>query len=255
MAETVRGISVVISGDTTKLGKALEDVNKKSKDIQNELRQVERLLKFDPSNTTLLAQKQQLLAKQIENTSEKLNRLKLVQQQVADQFARGEISEGQYRAFQREIEKTEGQLRTLQSRLEETNGAITRHTTTWGRLQERLSEVGNNLRDVGQRMQNVGQSMATSFGAAATAIGGALGFAVKKSMDFEAQLDRVGAIAGATPAEIKKLEQAALDLGASTSKSATEVAQGKSMPGYRETGSINYPVNSGKPKFFGKNVI
>ena len=66
MAETVRGINVVISGDTTKLGKALEDVNKKSKDIQGELRQIERLLRFDPSNTTLLAQKQQLLSQAIE---------------------------------------------------------------------------------------------------------------------------------------------------------------------------------------------
>ncbi|MEK4606539.1 phage tail tape measure protein [Geobacillus sp. FSL W8-1251] len=226
MAESVRGLNVVIGADTTKLGKALADVESKSKSIQSELRQVERLLKFDPSNTTLLAQKQQLLSKAIENTSEKLNRLKSVQQQVNEQFRRGEISEGQYRAFQREVEKTEGQLRTLQSRLEEINGAINRHTTVWGRLQERLSTVGNNLRDVGQRMQSIGQSMATSMGAAATAIGGALGFAVKKSMDFEAQIDRVGAIAGATPAEIKKLEKAALDLGASTSKSATEVAQG-----------------------------
>ncbi|UYL93778.1 tape measure protein [Geobacillus phage vB_GthS_NIIg9.7] len=226
MAETVRGINVVISGDTTKLGKALEDVNKKSKDIQSELRQVERLLKLDPKNTTLLAQKQQLLAKQIENTSEKLNRLKSVQQQVNEQFRRGEISEGQYRAFQREIEKTQGQLNNLRSKLDETNASINKHTTAWGKMQERLSSVGNNLRDVGQRMQSVGQSMATSMGAAATAIGGALGFAVKKSMDFEAQIDRVGAIAGATPSELKKLEKASLDLGASTSKSATEVAEG-----------------------------
>jgi TP901 family phage tail tape measure protein len=226
MAETVRGINVVIGADTTKLSKALSDVNKRAKDIQSELRQVDRLLKFDPSNTTLLAQKQQLLSQAVANTTEKLNRLKSVQQQVNEQFRRGEISEGQYRAFQRELEKTEGQLRSLQSRLEETNGAINKHTTTWGRLQESLNLVGQNLRDVGQRMQNVGQSMAASFGAATAAIGGALGFAVKKSMDFEAQIDRVGAVAGATPAEIKKLEQAALDLGASTSKSATEVAQG-----------------------------
>ena len=231
MAESVRGINVVIGADTTKLGKALEDVNKKSKDIQSELRQVDRLLRFDPKNTTLLAQKQQLLAKQIENTSEKLNRLKSVQQQVNEQFQRGEISEGQYRAFQREIEKTQGQLNNLRSKLDETNASINKHTTAWGKMQERLSSVGNNLRDVGQRMQSVGQSMATSMGAAATAIGGALGFAVKKSMDFEAQIDRVGAIAGATPTEIKKLEQAALDLGASTSKSATEVAQGMEIMG------------------------
>jgi TP901 family phage tail tape measure protein len=229
VAETIRGINVVIGADTTKLSKALSDVESKSKSIQSELRQVERLLRFDPSNVTLLAQKQQLLAQQIENTSEKLNRLKSVQQQVADQFARGEISEAQYRAFQREIEKTQGQLNSLQNKLEETNSALSKHTTAWGKLQERLSTVGNNLRDVGQRMQSVGQSMATSMGAAATAIGGALGFVVKKSMDFEAQIDRVGAVAGATPAEIKKLEKAALDLGASTSKSATEVAQAQEI--------------------------
>jgi TP901 family phage tail tape measure protein len=231
MAESVRGINVVIGADTTKLGKALEDVNRKSKDIQSELRQVERLLKFDPSNTELLAQKQQLLSQAVENTNEKLNRLKMVQQQVNEQFQRGEISEGQYRAFQREIAKTEQELQRLEGRLQETNQTINKHSSSWSKLQEKLNDVGQRLQDVGDRMQTAGQNLAMSFGAAATAIGGALGFAVKKSMDFEAQLDRVGAIAGATPAEIKKLEQAALDLGASTSKSATEVAQGMEIMG------------------------
>jgi phage-related minor tail protein len=118
MAESVRGINVVIGADTTKLSKALSDVNQKSKDIQSELRQVERLLKFDPSNTELLAQKQKLLADAVANTQEKLNRLKNVQQQVSDQLARGEISEGQYRAFQREVAKTEQELQRLQGRLQ-----------------------------------------------------------------------------------------------------------------------------------------
>jgi TP901 family phage tail tape measure protein len=231
MAESVRGINVVIGADTTKLGKALEDVNKKSKDIQSELRQVERLLKFDPSNTELLAQKQQLLSQAVENTNEKLNRLKTVQQQVHEQFKRGEISEGQYRAFQREIAKTEQELQRLEGRLQETNQTINKHSSSWSKLQKKLNDVGQRLQDVGDRMQTAGQNLAMSFGAASLAIGGALGFAVKKSMDFEAQLDRVGAIAGATPAEIKKLEQAALDLGASTSKSATEVAQGMEIMG------------------------
>jgi TP901 family phage tail tape measure protein len=231
VAESVRGINVVIGADTTKLGKALEDVNRKSKDIQSELRQVERLLKFDPSNTELLAQKQQLLSQAVENTNEKLNRLKMVQQQVNEQFQRGEISEGQYRAFQREIAKTEQELQRLEGRLQETNQTINKHSSSWSKLQEKLNDVGQRLQDVGDRMQTAGQNLAMSFGAAATAIGGALGFAVKKSMDFEAQLDRVGAIAGATPAEIKKLEQAALDLGASTSKSAAEVAQGMEIMG------------------------
>jgi phage tail tape measure protein, TP901 family, core region len=229
MAETIRGINVVIGADTTKLGKALEDVNKKSRNIQSELRQVERLLKFDPKNTTLLAQKQQLLSQAIENTNEKLNRLKSVQQQVADQFKRGEISEGQYRAFQREIAKTEQELKSLQGRLSETNSSIERHASSWARLQDRLERVGKNFRDVGQRMRSVGKSVATSMGAATAAIGGALGFAVKTSMDFEAQMDRVGAIAGANSKELKAMEKAALDLGASTSKSASEVAEGMEL--------------------------
>ncbi|WP_049753991.1 phage tail tape measure protein [Anoxybacillus flavithermus] len=226
MAETVRGISVVISGDTTKLGKALEDVNKKSKDIQSELRQVERLLKFDPSNTTLLAQKQQLLAQQIENTSEKLNRLKSVQQQVNEQFQRGEISEGQYRAFQREIEKTEGQLRSLQSRLDETNGSIKQNTSTWGQLQDKLHAIGQRAQEIGQRMQAVGQELATSFGAATLAIGGALGIATKKSMDFEAQLSSIKSVSGATGQQMEQLKQLAIEMGAKTKYSGLEAAQG-----------------------------
>jgi TP901 family phage tail tape measure protein len=229
VAESVRGINVVIGADTTKLGKALEDVNRKSKDIQSELRQVERLLKFDPSNTELLAQKQQLLSQAVTNTSEKLNRLKTVQQQVNEQFQRGEISEGQYRAFQREIAKTEQELQRLEGRLRETDAAIEKHSSSWSKLQDRLNGLGQRLQDVGDRMQTAGQNIAMSFGAAATAIGGALGFAVKKSMDFEAQIDRVGAISGANAQELKELEQAALELGASTSKSATEVAKAQEI--------------------------
>jgi phage-related minor tail protein len=161
MAETVRGINVVISGDTTRLGKALEDVNKKSKDIQNELRQVDRLLKLDPTNTTLLAQKQQLLSQAIESTSEKLNRLKLAQQQVAEQFARGEISEGQYRAFQREIAKTEQELQRFQERLQETNEIIEKQPSAWSRLQERLDGVAQRLQEVGNRIRGVAKSLGT----------------------------------------------------------------------------------------------
>lgn len=226
MAESVRGINVVIGMDTTKLGQALSDVESKSKSIQQELRQVERLLKFDPSNTTLLAQKQQLLAQQIENTSEKLNRLKSVQQQVNEQFQRGEISEGQYRAFQRELEKTEGQLRSLQSRLDETNSAIKQNTSTWGQLQEKLNAIGQRAQEVGQRMQAVGQELAMSFGAATLAIGGALGVATKKSMDFEAQLSSIKSVSGATGEQMEQLKNLAIEMGAKTKYSGLEAAQG-----------------------------
>ena len=106
-AKGIKGITVEIGGNTAPLQKALSDVNKKSSDLKQELRDVERLLKLDPSNTTLLAQKQELLAKSVANTGDKLEQLKSVQEQVKQQFAAGEIDEGQYRDFQRELAKAE----------------------------------------------------------------------------------------------------------------------------------------------------
>ena len=107
MAGKIKGITIEIGGNVQPLNKALESVNKKSRDIQNELRQVDRLLKFNPGNTELLAQKQKLLGDQVANTREKLDRLKAAQAQVNEQFQKGEIGEEQYRAFQRELVKTE----------------------------------------------------------------------------------------------------------------------------------------------------
>ena len=186
MAENVRGINVVIGADTTKLGRALADVEAKSKSIQSELRQIDRLLKFDPNNTTLLAQKQQLLSEEIENTREKLDRLKSAQQQVNDQFLRGEISAAQYRAFQREIEKTEGQLRILQNRLEETNRVIDNQSSAWSRLQERLNVVGQRLQEVGSRIGRTTTSIGTIAAAITPAIASVTGGVMALGSSFAA---------------------------------------------------------------------
>lgn len=125
MADRIKGITIELDGETTGLKKALSGVTKQSIDIQKELTDVQRLLKFDPGNTTLLAQKQELLSKQIEVTSQKLKGLKDAQSQVEQQFKSGKIGEGQYRAFQREIESTEGNLKKLKqslSKIDDGNG-------------------------------------------------------------------------------------------------------------------------------------
>ena len=106
MADRIKGITIEIDGQTTGLKKALGDITSQSISIQKELTDVNRLLKFDPGNAEALAQKQELLSKQIENTSNKLNQLKSAQSQVEEQFKSGNIGEEQYRAFQREIEFT-----------------------------------------------------------------------------------------------------------------------------------------------------
>ena len=92
-SNTIKGLTVEIGGDTTKLGKALEDVNKKGRDLSSELGQINKLLKLDPGNTELLAQKQKVLAEAIANTSTKLDTLKEAEKQVQKQFERGEVSE------------------------------------------------------------------------------------------------------------------------------------------------------------------
>ena len=112
----IKGLTIAINGETTGLDKALSGVNKKSKDLQGELKEVERLLKLDPGNTELLGQKQKLLSDSIANTKKKLDTLKTSAQQAQEQLERGEISEEQFRALQREVVKTDypvGFLRTV----------------------------------------------------------------------------------------------------------------------------------------------
>lgn len=105
-SNTIKGLTVEINGDTTKLGKALESVNKKSRDLSAELGQINRQLKLDPGNAELLAQKQKVLAEAVENTSSKLETLRKAEEQVQKQFERGEVSEAQVRELQREIVAT-----------------------------------------------------------------------------------------------------------------------------------------------------
>lgn len=228
MAETIRGINVVIGAETTGLSAALSDVNKKARDIQSELKQVERLLKLDPSNTELLAQKQKLLSDAVQNTRDKLNSLKNVQEQVNQQFSRGEISEGQYRAFQREVVKTEQELAKLEKQLSEITGEVKNQG-------EQVSQLGKDYQEAFDRAK---ESMGNSFdqmkriGAGITAAGAAiaagLGVAVKGAADFEQGMANVYSVMA--PDEVAQfkdeLKQLALVMGADTKYSATEAARG-----------------------------
>ena len=120
----IKGLTVEIGGDTTKLGKALESVNKKSSDISNELSEINRQLRFDPKNTELLAQKQKVLAEAIETTDEKLDKLREAEKQVQKQFERGEASEEQVRALKREIIATESKLDSYKKAAKDTADEI-----------------------------------------------------------------------------------------------------------------------------------
>lgn len=110
MVGRIKGITIEIGGETTGLQSALKDVNKRSSELSKELKDIERLLKFNPGNVEALAQKQQLLTQQIENTTKKLDSLKSAQQQVQAQFESGAISEEQYRASGVKLNLQKGNL-------------------------------------------------------------------------------------------------------------------------------------------------
>lgn len=111
MADRIKGITVVIGGDTTGLSKALSGVNKEISSTQKQLKDVERLLKLDPGNAELLAQKQRLLNDAVDQTKSKLNALQEAEKQVQQQFEKGEVSQEQYDGLKREIIATEAELK------------------------------------------------------------------------------------------------------------------------------------------------
>lgn len=125
-ARRVKGLTIEIGGDTTGLDKALSGTNKEIKSTQDQLRDVNRLLKFDPKNTELLKQKHRLLKEEIGQTKEKLDTLKTAQKQLKAEVKNGNIGKEQYEAFRREVIDTEQALKSLKKQAVETNSFVSK---------------------------------------------------------------------------------------------------------------------------------
>ena len=168
MANRIKGITVEIGGDTTKLSKALDGVNKNIRSTQTQLKDVEKLLKLDPTNTELLAQKQKLLSDSVSATKEKLKTLKTAAEQANAVLANGDISQEQYDALQREIIETEQALQRLQSEAENSRKSL-----------EKIGEAGAVLEAAGDKISGFGQKLTTSVTLPLAAVGtvGAKSFA------------------------------------------------------------------------------
>lgn len=134
---TLKGVTVQIGGDTTKLGEAIQKARKSASSLSGELRGVESLLKFDPTNTVLLAQKQGILAESIAGAKDKLKMLIAAQESMSRQLADGKISPEQYRDFEREIESTRQQLTRLEAAASGTDDAV--------------ADVGDAAREAGEK--------------------------------------------------------------------------------------------------------
>ena len=205
----IKGITVEIGGDTTKLQTALKGVNTEIRNTQSQLRDVEKLLKLDPGNTQLLVQKQRLLRDAVAETKQKLETLKTAAEQANAALANGDISQDQYDALQREIIETEQRLRSLEQQAEQSSVAL-----------QKIGATGEKLQTVGDKISSVGQKLLPVTGVV-TGLGTA---AVKTAADFDSAMSKVAAVSGATGSDFDNLRDKAREMGAKTKFSATEAA-------------------------------
>ena len=209
-ASRIKGITIEIGGDTTKLQTALKGVNTEIKNTQAQLKDVERLLKLDPGNTELLAQKHKLLGQAVEETKNKLETLKTAQQQADEALKNGTISKDQYDALQREIIETEQELKRLEEQANQSATALQKIGATG----EKWKEVGGNIENAGKKLMPVTATV--------TALGTV---SVKTAADFESSMSKVAAVSGATGSDLEALSKKAREMGSKTKFSASEAAE------------------------------
>lgn len=184
MAGSIKGLTVEIGGDTSKLGDALKRVDKQSRDLSSELGQINKLLKLDPGNTELLAQKQKILADAIENTKERLDTLRKAEKSVQEQFKQGKVSEAQVRALQREIIATEKKLNGYENALEETNRAMRG-------LDESTEKAEKSSQNFGETVGNIAKGGLKLLAAGVTATVGALVASAEASREYRAEMGKL----------------------------------------------------------------
>lgn len=239
MASTIKGITVKIAGDTMDLQKSLKAVQSSSASLQSELSAINRQLKFDPENTVLLAQKQEVLKEQIENSKSALKKLLDVQDQVEEQAKNGEISTEQYRAYQREVEKAKSKLETFTKQLAETEEkanainlesarsemsktetSVDKTGDSFKSLENKsnktdLSKVKKEMDDVKSSADNLKSAVGDALkeaGTAATAVGGALTGSVISANSEEKALNSLQAQTGLTAEEMTKYKDVLEDV-------------------------------------------
>lgn len=239
MASTIKGITVKIAGDTMDLQKSLKAVQSSSSSLQRELTAINKQLKFDPENTVLLAQKQEVLKEQIENSKSALKKLLDVQDQVEEQAKNGEISTEQYRAYQREVEKAKSKLETFTKQLAETEEkanainlesarnemsktetSVDKTGDSFKNLENKsnktdLSKVKKEMDDVKSSADNLKSAVGDAVKdvvAATAAVGGAVTGAIVSANGEKKALNSLQAQAGLTAEEMTKYKDVLEDV-------------------------------------------
>ena len=198
MSNDIKGITVKIGADTTDLSKAMSSANRSISTTQKQLNEVQKALKLDPSNTELLAQKYRLLTEKADETRKKLQTLKDAQSQVEEQYRNGEIDQGKYDAFRRELITTENQLKELEK-------DVARSNVTINSFGEKMKETGGRLTAAGKAVMPVSAAVAGIGTAAAVS-----------AVNFEDAMAKVSTIADTTEVPLDELRSQILALSSQT---------------------------------------
>lgn len=169
----IKGITIEISGNTTKLQDALKGVDKQVYSLNGDLKALNQALKLDPKNTELLAQKQEVLARNIQASKERLDTLKEAQRQMGDYNKLTDEQKESYNQLSLEIAKSENALKSMNEELKNT------HKHDFTQLQEGLKKVGDVALDVSKKILKI-----------SAAIGAALTGVVAASVKSYAELEK-----------------------------------------------------------------
>lgn len=195
MASRIKGITVEIGGDTTKLQDSLRKVNTAINETQSKLKDVNKLLKLDPKNTELLSQKQAALKESISATGEKLEALKKAQEQAKQQLENGTLGQDKYNALQREIAETEQNLKSLEKEYRNFGSVAA----------QQIAAVGEKMGQLGEKVTAAGQKLTRTVTAPIVAVG-AVG--VTKFAEVDKTMTLANQTMGNTAEEAALLEQA-----------------------------------------------
>lgn len=193
MASRIAGITIQLGADTTKLSSALRAVNGTIRQTSVALKDVDKLLKFKPTSTELLSQKQHYLQTEIQATKEKLQQEKAAMEQLK-QAGDTEENQEQQRALAREIIETEQRLEALEKEYKQFGSVAA----------QKMKAVGENMKEIGTKMTAAGKSLTTHVTGPIVAIGAASIAAFKQ---VDEGLDTVATKTGATGKELEDMQQ------------------------------------------------
>lgn len=205
MPDRVKGITIEINGDTKGLSKALSGVNKDIKSTQTQLKDIEKLLKLDPHNVTLLGQKMETLGRQISSTKDKLSQLKSVSDEMEKGLKNGTVTAEQYDAWQREIIQTENELKNLEEELKKVPSAS---SAMIAKVSDDMDKLGQKVSNVGDKIASVGDAL-MPLSAGIVAAGTA---SIQAWQDVDSAMDDIIKRTGATGEAFEELERISEDI-------------------------------------------